>query len=129
MNRALASAPDPQIGRRGRNRLRARLAARIVTIHGTRNTVLLDLSASGARIRATEDMAKGQQAMLTWSRYEAIGSLVWVEDGLCGIAFHDALLPEVLIATRDLDAIDRLPGEREPERTEVRAGVAGIRRV
>ena len=122
-------APEQQIGRRGRNRLRSRLPAKVVTLDGTRNTILLDLSCSGARIKATPDMAKGQQAILTWSGFVAFGSAVWVNHGLCGIAFDEALEPEILIATRDLDASSRLPSDLELDRNRAREWVAGTRRI
>lgn len=122
-------APEQQIGRRGRNRLRARLPAKVVTLNGTRNTVLLDLSATGARIKATAEMVRGQQAILTWSRYEAFGSLIWVDRGQCGIAFDETLHPEVLFATRDLDASSRLPSDLELDRHRAREWVAGTRRI
>ena len=122
-------APEQRIGRRGRNRLRARLPARIVTLNGTRNTVLLDLSQTGARIKATAEMAQGQQAILSWSGYEAFGTLVWVDRGLCGIAFDETLGPEALFATRDLDAASRLPSDRDLDRAHVGEWVAGTRRI
>ena len=122
-------ALEQPIGRRGRNRLRARLPATIMTLDGTRNTVLLDLSQTGARIKATAEMARGQQAILTWSSYEAFGLLVWVDRGLCGIAFHETLKPEAIIATRDLDERFRLPSDLELDRTRAREWVAGTRRI
>lgn len=122
-------APEQQIGRRGRNRLRARLPAKIVTLDGTRNTVLLDLSETGARIKETAEAVQGQQAILTWSGYEAFGSLVWVDRGLCGIAFDEPLKAKVIIATRDLDAASRLPSDLELDRNRAREWVEGARRI
>ena len=122
-------ALEPQVGRRGRNRLRSRLVAKVITLYGTRNTVLLDLSCSGARIKATPDMAKGQQAILIWSGFEALGSLVWVEHGLCGITFDEVLAQSVLISTRDLDGSSRLPSDAELDRDRAREWVAGTRRI
>ena len=122
-------APEPQVGRRVRNRLRSRLVAKVMTLHGTRNTILLDLSCSGARIKATPDMAKGQQAILTWSGFEAFGSLVWVSHGLCGIVFYEALGQNVMLATRDLDASSRMPSDAELDRNRAREWVAGTRRI
>lgn len=122
-------APEQEIGRRGRNRLRARLHARIVTLDGTRSTVLLDLSETGARVTATENVACGQQAILIWSVYEVFGSLVWVDRGLCGIAFDEPLEPNIVIATRELDVTSRLPSDQEIERNRAREWVAGTRRI
>lgn len=120
---------EQQIGRRGRNRLRARLPAKVVTFDGTRNTVLLDLSQTGARFRASRAMLSGQQALLSWAGFEAFGILVWVEDGLCGIVFDEPLAPSVLIETRDRDACDRLPSDHELERLRASEWVMGTRRI
>ena len=122
-------ATEPQIGRRGRNRLRSRLPAKVVTLNGTRNTVLLDLSQTGARFGASEGMVAGQQAVLGWAGYEAFGILVWVENGLCGIAFDEPLGADVVFATRDRDTRERLPSDHELERRRVREWVDGSRRI
>lgn len=129
MGQVAPVAPERQIGRRGRNRLRARLPAKIVTLDGTRGTVLLDLSTTGARIKAIAGMAQGQQAILTWCGYEAFGSLVWVDRGLCGLAFDDPIDPDVIFATRDLDASGRLPSDAEMELNRAREWVEGTRRI
>ena len=129
MEQAFVPAAEQRIGRRSRNRLRARLPAKIVTLNGTSTTVLLDLSQTGARFRASDGMVSGQQAVLSWARFEAFGILVWVEGGLCGIAFEEPLGPDVLFETRDHDTHDRLPSDRELERRRAREWVKGSRRI
>jgi hypothetical protein len=116
-------------GRRGRNRLRARLAAKIVTLDGTRNTILLDLSQTGARLNASPGMIPGQKAVLTWIGFEAFGSIVWVDNGRCGMVFDEPLSHGVVLATRDVDARDHLPSDHELERWRAREWVAGMRRI
>ncbi len=129
MGRSDLHTAELRIGRRGWNRLRARLAAKLVMLQGTRNTVLFDLSLTGARLKASADMVPGQQAVLSWAGFEAFGSLVWVENGMCGIAFGDPLAPEILVATRAHDTRDHLPNDDELERWRVREWVEGSRRV
>src|SRR5215207_2014447 len=106
MGRTELQRAEQPIGRRGRNRLRARLAAKIVLRDDTCKTILLDLSQTGARLRAGPGMAPGLQGVLIWAGFEAFGRLVWVERGMCGMAFEQPLPQQVLIATRDLDARD-----------------------
>ena len=123
------TASQPAIdgaGRRRRSRLRARLAAKLVTLDGTRRTLLLDLSLTGARIRASAELRTGQQAVLCWANFEAFGTVVWVARGLAGVAFDEPLDPGTLYATRDLD---QLPNDRELERNMMREWVDGSRRV
>lgn len=129
MGRTDLLATKQQIGRRGRNRLRARLAAKIVTLEGTRNTILLDLSLTGARFKASAGMVSGQQAVVSWAGFEAFGVLVWVENAMCGIAFDEPLTPDVLIATRNRDARDHLPSDSELERWRLREWVDGTRQI
>ncbi|HVR91163.1 MAG TPA: PilZ domain-containing protein [Novosphingobium sp.] len=129
MVRTQIPAAIPAIGRRGRNRLRARLPAKIVTLDGTRNTVLLDVSLTGARIKATENLAQGQQAILAWAEFEAFGRVVWLAHGMCGMAFEEPLEPAALIATRDRDEREHLPSDRDMARCDAREWVDGSRRV
>lgn len=117
------------VGKRRRNRLRARLSARIVTLDGTRSTVLLDLSLTGARIKARAELSAGQQAVLSWARFEAFGTLVWVENGMAGIVFDKPLEPVVLFATRDADDRESLPSDGELDRGCAREWVDGSRRL
>ena len=125
-----ASEPGIEgVGRRKRSRLRARLAAKLVTLDGSRNTVLLDLSLTGARIKAAPNLCPGREGVLSWSCHEAFGTIVWVAHGLCGMEFDEPLDPAVLLATRDLDATSRLPSDRDLERNLLREWVDGERRV
>ena len=113
-------------GRRGRSRLRVRMHVRVITLFGTHNTVLLDLSLTGARIRACADMAAGQEVLLAWGTYEAFGTIIWRSDGMCGIGFEELISPASLVSTRDLE---HLPSDRELDRGAARDWVQGTRRV
>ena len=127
MQRTCDNPDENTIGRRGRNRLRARLAAKVITTKETSDSILFDLSESGARIRATPNMIVGDDLVLTWARFEAFGAIVWLAGGMAGIAFDRLIDPHVLHGTRERDEGERLPIELELNRD--RAQDAGIRRV
>jgi hypothetical protein len=106
--------------------LRLRLAARLILLDGTQTCVLTDLSAGGARIRPAGRLREGAAAVLLWgTRFEAFGQVVWLSPRHCGIAFDEPLSDVLLQATRALDAIERLPEDRDLVRRSASAFVRG----
>lgn len=112
-------------GRRARSRLRVRLPAKIITLHGEQTVILADLGYFGARITNGDPPREGAEVILQWGRFEAFGRVSWSANGAFGIAFFDALPADVLIATRDMDDNDRAPSEREQARNFARAWASG----
>lgn len=120
--------PDPTIGRREHSRLRVSLPARLTTLDGSSSAVLTDLSFGGAQLEIKCELRQGQQAVLSWHRFEAFGSMSWVHEGMCGMHFDEYLAGAVLIATRDFDDAEHLASERERVRGAARDFVRGVRR-
>ncbi|MGH6786056.1 MAG: PilZ domain-containing protein [Novosphingobium sp.] len=129
MNRKGRPEIDNRIGRRGSGRLRARIPARLVTLDGTRSTVLIDLSTGGARAKAVEGLRVGQQMVLQWAGFEAYGAVQWLAHGLCGMAFDEPIESEVLLETRAVDEREHLPEDRDLVRLKAWEWVSGARRV
>jgi PilZ domain len=123
---------NPTAGRRTHSRLRVRLPARLTTLDGTTSAILVDLSFGGARLITSALLVPGQEAVLAWHGFEAFGMIGWVHDRMCGMHFDEFLAAKVLIATRDLDDINHLPGDRELIRDSMRGvardWVSGVRR-
>ena len=88
-------------GRRRYGRLRLRLRAKLITIHGTTNGLLVDLSLTGARVRLANGEPRRGDAMLQWEGHEAFGTIVWVRDGECGVLFDEPLPEATLLGMRD----------------------------
>ena len=109
-------------GRRRYGRLRLRLRAKLITIHGTARGVLADLSVTGARIRLHEPAPPAGDALLQWEGHEAFGMIVWVNASECGILF-DEPLPETLVL--DMRDVEACPDEREQTRTAAAVFVSG----
>ncbi|VWX52982.1 PilZ domain-containing protein [Novosphingobium sp. 9U] len=112
-------------GRRASARLRVRLAARLVSRAGTQHAVLTDLSTRGAQVALSEPLRIGDEVMVLWNGFEAFGDVVWSGQRHCGIALADPLAQAVLVATRQLDATERLPAERELTRRSAQSFVKG----
>ena len=116
-------------GRRAESRLRVRLGARMVLLEGTQSCVLADLSLRGAQVLPTRPVNVGHEAVLLWGPHEAFGHVTWTAGRLCGLAFYEPLAPAVVLATRALDACERLPSERDLARGTARAFVRGLARL
>ena len=116
-----------RVGRRSQSRLRTRTAARLVTLEGNYNTVLLDLSLAGARVQAPANALRpGSHAVLNWGRFEAFGTVIWAGTSQVGIMFDHPLREATLIETRQEGF---LPSEAELQRIRAREWVSGERRV
>lgn len=112
-------------GRRESARLRVRLAARLVGRSGTQHVVLTDLSTKGAQVMISEPLRVGDEVMLLWSGFEAFGDVVWSGPRHCGIRLADPLPHAVLVGTRQLEATERLPVDRELTRRSAQSFVKG----
>lgn len=98
--------------RRNRSRLATQLPARIITLFGTANVVLADLSLTGAKLQLPDkchfagELKEKADAQLQWFEFEAFGSLKWVklDRSQCevGMRFEEPIQPAILLGTRDI---------------------------
>ena len=103
MASATAPCEDASAGRRRHSRLRVHLPARVITLDGTFQATLLDLSFRGGKIVLGADkLRRGASAVLSWASFEAFCTVAWTRGHSCGLDFDTPLNPQVLIATRDL---------------------------
>ena len=110
-----SASPDASSGRRRHSRLRVHLPAKLITLGGTIQVVLLNLSFSGAKVLLGKGaVQRGSSAVLNWGNFEAFCTVAWSEGGHCGLDFDEPLAPQVLIATRDLaDITPRVDANRD----------------
>lgn len=128
----LPHTPFSSAARRGRResaRLRVRLAMRLISRSGTQHAVLTDLSTLGAQVITCEPLRVGDEVVLLWSGFEAFGDVVWSGPRHCGIRLADPLPQAMLVATRQLDANERLPAEHELTRRSAQLFVKGNMRL
>lgn len=120
-----------ETGSRQQSRLRVYLPAIITTADGTRHVFLQDLSLRGARLLASEGLYSGQQVLLQWHGFQALGVVRWIDGHTCGLGFYRSLPIRHLLDTRDLieapDPIEQVnPGPgREVVRRNADAFVNG----
>ncbi|WP_184243741.1 PilZ domain-containing protein [Novosphingobium chloroacetimidivorans] len=112
-------------GRRASARLRTRLPARMVLLGGTQHCVLIDLSLNGARIQTSTPARLGDEAVLIWGSFETFGQVVWATDTHCGLALFEPITDALLLETRQLDQVARLPEDRDLTRQSAQAWAQG----
>ena len=124
MARGIAPSEDASAGRRRHSRLRVHLPARLITLEGTLQATLLDLSFRGGKVvLGTAILRRGASAVLTWGSFEAYCTVAWTRGQSCGLDFEVPLKPQVLIATRDLaDATPKVDSNRVAAKSWVTGG-------
>lgn len=96
-------------GRRAAARAAAPLIAVITTLQRTYSVLLVDVSATGARLRADCLPAMGEEMFLSIDSVRAFGKVIWSDLGECGLEFdrplaadEERLLQEKVSAARGL---------------------------
>jgi len=116
------------IGRRAAARLRLSIPARLLTIQGIHDCILLDLSRTGARIGLAKPLPVGTDGFIKVGPVEVFGEVVRHEIGRGGginaVRFDDHLAPDDVLAVRHHAETFRLR-EREHLLDQVRRWVTG----
>ena len=81
-------------GRRAAQRSSAPLIAVFTTLSESHSALVVDVSSTGARLRASHLPPMGQALMLTIEDVRAFGTVACSEHGECGIAFDPPLTLE-----------------------------------
>lgn len=90
----------PLFGRRAHPRERMCLQAQLVAARGARPAMLEDLSVKGARLTLAEMPAAGEDVVMRWACFAAVGRVAWVDGSACGLEFDRQLDERVVATTR-----------------------------
>ncbi len=82
--------------RRRSERASVLLPASVVTMSAYQYFELINLSATGAKLRGSATPAVGRAALFRLDRLQILCKVVWVKDGLCGVHFDEIIPPRVL---------------------------------
>ena len=124
---AFGKRKDGPGGRRSSPREQVMLPAALMSIGASRTVFLLDVSATGAQLQASAPMHIGQEIWLKVPPSDIFGTVRWIEDDHCGVAFDDLLSPsevEALKARGKVVMLPRLTPEEQMAAAEWIAGVA-----
>lgn len=83
-------------GRRGATRERVLLSASVLTLERSRTGVLLDVSATGARLRDCGEVVVGHDLWIKVGVLDTLATVAWAENDLCGVTFDEPLSEEDL---------------------------------
>ena len=78
------------------------LPASVVTMSAYQYFELIDLSATGAKLRGSDAPEIGKTALFRLEPFQALCRVVWVRDELCGIRFDELLPPRLLAHFRKM---------------------------
>ena len=123
---SVSCAQPPLVaGERAAARARLNRAARLVTFNGTSACTLVDMSRSGAKVRAAECPRIGAMLVVEGLPIELFGTVRWSRAGAFGLEFERAIATEQVIAMRS--HADGETQRQEQNRTQyARSWVTGI---
>lgn len=87
-------------GQRAHARARLNVAARVVTIDGAASCTLVDVSCTGARLRAMTCPKVGALVVIERLPFELFGVVRWSGGGDCGIDFDQPLALDEVVTLR-----------------------------
>lgn len=96
----LGSQPPLLPGQRGSARARLNLPARLVTFNGASDCTLVDMSRSGAKIRAADCPRIGAMVVVEGLPQELFGTVRWRGTTIFGFEFERAYSTEQVAAMR-----------------------------
>ena len=119
--RSTARADDPELrGRRDEPRAYLLLAASVEGISGRNSVNLLDVSRTGARLTGDALPAVGKDVVLQCGAVDTFGTVIWNDDGQCGLHFDEPISGPELVALRNAAmAVER--SGLTPEELQARA--------
>ena len=94
-------------GRRAAPREVAPLLAVYTTVTRSHSALLLDVSKTGACLRAPELPERGEDVVVSLANVKAFGSVAWVREDQFAVAFDDPIEPDDLLALRRIVATGR----------------------
>lgn len=107
------------LDRRRAKRASVLLPASVVTMSAYRYLEVVNLSASGAKLRGSMAPAVAKTALFRLDQLQVLCKVVWATDELCGVQFEEPIPPRVLAHFNKAGSIARIgmlrPDEKQTE--------------
>jgi len=88
-------------GRRAQPRAPIHLSGTVDSLGGRRQTRLLEVSLTGARIEGTDLPAAGKEVILVCGSVDTFGKIAWAASNRRGVQFDEPISTRELMALRD----------------------------
>jgi len=79
------------------------------TVGVSRTVSILDVSQTGAKLRCAVPLEIGQEVWLQASQFDVFGTIVWIGDGLYGVAFDESLSAEEAVGLQARGKVMLMP--------------------
>jgi len=89
------------VNRRRAPRAAVTLEASVVTMSEYTYFELLDLSATGAKMRGPKPPPPGKTALFRLDKFQSLCRVAWIDGDLCGVRFDELIPPGILAQFRD----------------------------
>jgi len=117
------------LNRRRSKRASVVLPASVVTMSAYQYLEVVDLSATGAKLRGPVIPTVSKPALFRLHDFEVLCKVVWASDEMCGVRFDEPLMPRVLDhfnAAGTTARVGTLTTERAPEDETCIDGAASL---
>ena len=105
--------PERQVGRRTHSRLRVFQPARLISVFGTQQVQIHNLSRNGVKLLWTEPVRVGGDVMMAWAHHELYGKVIWSQPQYGGVLLDQPLSEALILSMRAADdAQHRDEGDR-----------------
>lgn len=95
------------------------LPASVVTMSAYQYFDLVNLSATGAKLRGSSLPRVGKPALFRLQSYKTLCRVVWTKDDLCGVHFDEVMPPRLLRRFREAGSATQIgmltPDEKQAE--------------
>ena len=95
--------PERQVGRRTYSRLRVFLPARLISVFGTQQVQIHNLSRSGVKLLWTDPVRVGGDVVMAWAHHELFGKVVWSQPQYGGVLLDEPLTEALILSMRAAD--------------------------
>ncbi|WP_156029834.1 PilZ domain-containing protein [Sphingomonas sp. URHD0057] len=116
------------LNRRRAQRLPVLLPASVVTMSAYQYFDVIDLSATGAKLRGQAVPPFGRAALFRVDGFQTLCKIVWAVDGLCGVHFDELIPMRVLERFREAGTTAEVemlaPSQDQPETARGNASAA-----
>jgi len=89
------------LNRRRAPRAAVSLEASVVTMSEYTYFELVDLSATGAKMRGPKPPTLGRTALFRLDKFQSLCRVAWIDGEMCGVRFDELIPPGVLAQFRD----------------------------